>query len=194
MSENQISSEVVFDIAEVWFDWWHWWPFSILLLGIVAFATIGYAVCESLPAQHRKLAQRAALIAGSLWAAALLALVGLMTFIDFAGFQRLQHQRAHAELMVVEGQLMGIPYVPRSSSGSGEHGVGEPTTFEVVDSHNQKHVFSWKLGGGISFEDVVEQSHRNRLRVKFDPDPRQAPAKRRVERALVIERLAPRGK
>jgi hypothetical protein len=195
MGANQMSSEVVFDIAEVWFNWWHWWPFSILLLGIVALATVGYAVCESLPDPARRFLQRVALIAGSLWGAALLALVGLMTFIEFLSFRRLQIQRAHAELTVVEGELeIGIDDYARNTEPYVGSGRREPRSFKVVDSHNQKHAFVWKLGGGVSLGDVFERSRRDRLRVRFVPDPRHAHNKHRVERALTIERLAPEGK
>jgi hypothetical protein len=195
MVANQMNSEVVFDIADVWFNWWHWWPFSILMLGIVALTTVCYAVFESLPDQPRKCLQRAALLIGALGAAAVLSVAGLFTINEWLSFRTLLQQRQHAELKMVEGELVPIiRYITGNWSPNEAGGRGDPTSFKIVDADNKEHAFAWRLGGGVSLEDVLEQDRRNRLRVQFVPNLTQAHNKYRVEKALTIERLVPESK
>ena len=190
MGSTPMNSGVLFEVADVTFNWWFCWPMCMFLVATGAFAAIGYALCESLPHEARRFLQRVCLGAGLLGAGLLLVLVGLITGLDWMSFHRLQFQREHGDLKVVEGEFtVGRLAGYRSESGSGNYTnqLDPFTTFKITGSSHQQHEFAWKLTRGKSFTDASRRIRRgDRLRVKFVPEPAK-----QVQRALCIEKLSP---
>jgi len=188
MDANPGTSEVLFDIADVSFNWWFCWPAYIFILAIAAFIAIGYALCETLEKNARWILQRGAFVWGATLTGLLMVLVVLITGLDWLAFHKQQVQRQRGNLQSVEGDFMvGKPVAPPEYGSSGP--ADEPmVTFIVKSSDNQKHEFVWMLTRGKSFkEGLARMGKRDRLRVKFVPTSRT-----KVQRALVIEKVSSR--
>ena len=181
-----MEAEVLFDISTASYPWWFCWPFLLIALTAVGgFATVGYALSDSLPSDARWFLQNLCFYAGCLAAGLVLAAVGLFMALDLIVQRKMRLQRQQATLTVVEGDF-AVGRVPRRLAGDGGGGGPvEPYTFKIIESNKKACEFNWQLARGHSMT-TLAPPHRPgyQLRVSFVPNP-----KRQVQCALLIERI-----
>src|SRR5690349_17450525 len=103
MNSDSPNSTVLFDIAQVPYDWWFTWPIYIPLLAIAGFVGIAYAAAESLPERDSKPWQRVLVYLGGSAFGFLLLCCGLITWADWRWYRHLQSYSTQSNLRVVEG-------------------------------------------------------------------------------------------
>jgi hypothetical protein len=176
------TSEVLFDIAQVSYDWWFTWPIYIPLLVIAGFLGFAYAAAETLPYKDSKPWQRVLVCLGASAFGFILLCCGIITWADWRSYRYLQSYSTHSSLQVVEGD-----YVPGKPTGNPDYGVAdEPlSTFLVKTDDGTQTEFHWKMTRRHTLESVGGPPLR--MRVMFIPKQ----SKHMIQRAVLIERLPP---